>query len=220
MSLVTLFTRRDPTLGYGEMVVQFDAVMEQIVTKAVHVTEFPLEFGANASDHRIVLPTRYTLIGAISNNPIRIGWDSDPNMAIGGTAVQGILGAIGGRAGAVLSRAGGAVSAAFLAGSSGTRSSNAWALLSELMRAGEPFEVQVGDENLPDMVITRLDRRRLPENENGLEFIAELRQLQIVHTQTVASSPIESVNQLRAGDPVRTLGAPVESRGQIVGLPE
>lgn len=220
MSLVTLFTRRDPTIGYGDLTVQFDAVLEQVVTKAVHVTEFPVEFGANAADHRVVLPTRYTLVGAISNNPIRIGWDSDPNMLIGGTISQQVMGRIGGRAGAVISAVGGAVSAAFLAGSSGTRSSNAWALLSELMITGEPFEVQAGDENIPDMVITRLDQRRLPETENGLEFIAELRQLPIVHTQTVASSPVQSVNQLRAGDPIRSLAAPVESRGQVVGMPE
>jgi len=219
MSLLSLFTRKPPTLGYGELTVQFDAVLEQVVTKAAQITEFPVEFGANASDHRIVMPVRYTLVGAISNNPVRIGLDN-----IAGVAAQVATGAIGSRLGsaasAVSSAVGGAISAAFLAGSSGTRSSSAWDMLSDLLANGEPFDVQVGDELIQDMVIIRLDRRRTPQNEDGLEFIADLQQLQIINTQTVQKGTVKSADQLPANDPVSTQAAPVESRGQVVGLPE
>lgn len=215
MSLVSLFTRTDPSLGVGELAVHFDAVLEQVVSKSVDITEFPVEFGANANDHRIIQPVRYTLVGAISNNPIRLSLDNLP-----GTLLGSAVGSIGGRAGAVGTGIAGVINAAFLAGSSGTRSSSAWATLTDLMNQGEPFDVQVGDETIPSMIIARLDRRRVPQNENGLEFIAELRQLSIIQTQTVALGQIQSAAQLRQNDPIATQAAPVDSRGLVVGLPQ
>ena len=82
------------------------------------------------------------------------------------------------------------------------------------MNTGEPFTVQTGLELLDNMVITRLDTRKTPQNEDGLEFIAELRELIVVYTQLVKTT-VESAAQLPEGDRAKTQAAPEQQQGQV-----
>jgi hypothetical protein len=43
--------------------------------------------------------------------------------------------------------------------------------------------LDTGKEIMRDMMIIRLDERTLPENEDGLVFIAELQQVRIVRSK-------------------------------------
>ena len=201
MSLLSIFSKEAPQIG----ALTFDAVLEEITSKSVTITEFPIEFGANVNDHRILNPNRYIMTGAVSDTPLGFGLT---DAALIGT---GLLGnAIGGRAGGIAQ----SIAIYALAGSEKTRSATAWATLTAIMNSGEPFSLQTGLEILDNMVITRLDTRRTPANEGGLEFIAELRELQIVYTSLI-KAPIESALQLPENDTATTQAAPEQPRGQV-----
>lgn len=60
-----------PQLGPpGESGVLLDAVIEEGIDHGVSVTSFPVELGADISDHAILEPQRYTMRGVVSDIPI------------------------------------------------------------------------------------------------------------------------------------------------------
>ena len=52
MSIISIFTKRSPTMGG----VEFDAVLEDTLDLSVEVTSYPIESGVRISDHRIMQP--------------------------------------------------------------------------------------------------------------------------------------------------------------------
>lgn len=198
MSLMSIFTKTLPKIGPLE----FDAKLEGIASKAVVLTQYPVEFGANANDHAILMPNRYLLTGAVSNTPLGLGLSDIGMMGAGAVAT-----AVGGVAGAAIS----AVSAYLLSGSEDTRAATAWASLTAILEARAKFDLDTGKEIMRDMMLIRLDERTRPENEDGLVFIAELQQLR-TRTSKVGRG-VTSADQLLQNDTVATQGAPMVDTG-------
>ena len=198
MSLMSIFTKTLPKIGPLE----FDAKLEGVTSKAISLTQYPVEFGANTNDHAILLPNRYLLTGAVSNSPLGLGLDDIGMMGAGAIAT-----AVGGVGGAAIT----AVSAYLLSGSDNTRASTAWASLTAILEARAKFDLDTGKEIMRDMMIIRLDERTLPENEDGLVFIAELQQVRIV--RSTVGRGVTSADQLMQNDTVSTQGAPMVSTG-------
>jgi hypothetical protein len=198
MSLMSIFTKTLPKIGPLE----FDAKLEGITSKAISLTQYPVEFGANTNDHAILLPNRYLLTGAVSNSPLGLGLDDIGMMGAGALATV-----VGGVGGAAIS----AVSAYLLSGGDDTRASTAWASLTSIMEARAKFDLDTGKEIMRDMMIIRLDERTRPENEDGLVFIAELQQVRIV--RSTVGRGVTSADQLMQNDTVSTQGAPMVSTG-------
>ncbi|MGN8278162.1 phage baseplate protein [Pseudomonas sp. SMN5] len=198
MSLMSIFTKTLPKIGPLE----FDAKLEGITSKAISLTQYPVEFGANTNDHAILLPNRYLLTGAVSNSPLGLGLDDIGMMGAGALATV-----VGGIGGAAIS----AVSAYLLSGGDETRASTAWASLTALLEARARFDLDTGKEIMRDMIIVRLDERTRPENEDGLVFIAELQQVRIV--RSTVGRGVTSADQLMQNDTVSTQGAPMVSTG-------
>lgn len=198
MSLMSIFTKTLPKIGPLE----FDAKLEGITSKAISLTQYPVEFGANTNDHAILLPNRYLLTGAVSNSPLGLGLDDIGMMGTGAIAT-----AVGGVGGAAIT----AVSAYLLSGSDNTRASTAWASLTAILEARAKFDLDTGKEIMRDMMIIRLDERTRPENEDGLVFIAELQQVRIV--RSTVGRGVTSADQLMQNDTVSTQGAPMVSTG-------
>lgn len=196
--VMSIFSKTLPMLGQ----IEFDAKLEGVTSKAVQLTQFPVEFGANVNGHAILLPDRYLLTGAVSNTPLGIGLDDIGMMGVGAVAT-----AVGGIAGAAIST----VSAYLLSGSEATRSATAWAALTAMLQARARFDLVTEYETLKDMVLIRLDQRTRPEDEDGLVFVAELQQVRIVKSQI--SRGVTSADQLQQNDPVATQGAPMVSSG-------
>ena len=196
--VMSIFSKTLPMLGQ----IEFDAKLEGVTSKAVQLTQFPVEFGANVNDHAILLPDRYLLTGAVSNTPLGIGLDDIGMMGVGAVAT-----AVGGIAGAAIST----VSAYLLSGSEATRAATAWAALTAMLQARARFDLVTEYETLKDMVLIRLDQRTRPEDEDGLVFVAELQQVRIVKSQI--SRGVTSADQLQQNDPVATQGAPMVSSG-------
>lgn len=198
MSLMSIFTKTLPKIGPLE----FDAKLEGITSKAITLTQYPVEFGANTNDHAILMPNRYLLTGAVSNSPLGLGLDDIGMMGAGAIAT-----AVGGVGGAAIT----AVSAYLLSGGDDTRASTAWASLTAIMEARAKFDLDTGKEIMRDMMIIRLDERTRPENEDGLVFIAELQQVRIV--RSTVGRGVTSADQLMKNDTVATQGAPMVSTG-------
>lgn len=196
--VMSIFSKTLPALG----IIEFDAKLEGVTSKAVQLTQFPVEFGANVNDHAILLPDRYLLTGAISNTPLGIGLDDIGMMGAGAVST-----AIGGVAGAAIS----AVSAYLLAGSEETRAATAWRALSAMLKTRAPIELVTEYETMQEMVLIRLDQRTRPEDEDGLIFVAELQEIRRVSSRV--SRGVTSADQLQQNDPVATQGAPMVSSG-------
>lgn len=196
--VMSIFSKTLPMLGP----IEFDAKLEGATSKAVQLTEFPVEFGTNGNDHARLLPDRYLLTGAVSNTPLGIGLDDLGMMGVGA-----ISSAIGGVAGAAIST----VSAYLLSGSEATRAATAWAALTALLQSRARFDLITEYETLKNMVLIRLDQRTRPDDEDGLVFVAELQQVRVISSQVTRG--VTSADQLLQNDPVATQGAPMVSTG-------
>jgi len=198
MSTLTLFTRKAPLLG----AIEFDAVLEDTLEAEVQLTTYPIESGARVADHRIIQPYRWSLIGAVSNNPLK---------ASAGAFAAGVLSNFVSDSGIASAVAG--ISAALTAGSPETRASDALKSLLVLMVTNTPFSIDANDITLKNMVITSVTRTKTPINENGLEFRAQLQELPTLDL-AVQFGANPNQEQLRAGDPSQTQAAAQTDKGE------
>ncbi|MBR8654192.1 hypothetical protein KDH83_12900 [Achromobacter sp. Marseille-Q0513] len=201
MSILSILTRKSPTIaGY-----QFDAVLEDSFEATVELTRYPVESGVKVADHRVIQPVSYYLVGAISNNPLKI-------IDLAGLAAGG-LSNIASRNPLVAAVAG--LSAGFLAGSQYTRASSTLQFLLDLLVAGMPFDVDAVDIQLKDMVLTKVSRDRDPENEGGLIFVAEMQEL--IQLDRLVDMTQPSQDQLPDDDPAKAGAAATANSGLQVG---
>ena len=197
MSLINLLVKRGPQLGS----LQFDAVLSDNLDASVDIVQYPIETGTPIADHIIYQPIRYTMIGAVSNNPLKVSItdftgaltnlvDDNPFIAVGAGLFAG-----------------------WLSGSNETRSSTTLNTLLDFMYSGQVFTVDTGEITLNNMVIRRIGRSKDPENENGLIFVAELQQ--IVTLDRVANGSQPAQYQLNSNDVSSTSISGLIERGYI-----
>lgn len=197
MSLINLLVKRGPQLGS----LQFDAVLSDDLDASVDIVQYPIETGTPIADHIIYQPIRYTMTGAVSNNPLKISItdftgaltnlvDDNPFIAAGAGLFAG-----------------------WLSGSNETRSSTTLNTLLDFMYSGQVFTVDTGEITLNNMVIQRIGRSKDPENENGLIFVAELQQ--IVTLDRVANGSQPAQYQLNSNDVSSTSISGLIERGYI-----
>lgn len=197
MSLINLLVKRGPQLGS----LQFDAVLSDNLDASVDIVEYPIETGTPIADHIIYQPIRYTMTGAVSNNPLKVSItdftgaltnlvDDNPFIAAGAGLFAG-----------------------WLSGSNETRSSTTLNTLLDFMYSGQVFTVDTGEITLNNMVIQRIGRSKDPENENGLIFVAELQQ--IVTLDRVANGSQPAQYQLNSNDVSSTSISGLIERGYI-----
>lgn len=197
MSLINLLVKRGPQLGS----LQFDAVLSDDLDASVDVVQYPIETGTPIADHIIYQPIRYTMTGAVSNNPLKVSItdftgtltnlvDDNPFIAAGAGLFAG-----------------------WLSGSNETRSSTTLNTLLDFMYSGQVFTVDTGEITLNNMVIQRIGRSKDPENENGLIFVAELQQ--IVTLDRVANGSQPAQYQLNSDDVSSTSISGLIERGYI-----
>lgn len=197
MSLINLLVKRGPQLGS----LQFDAVLSDDLDASVDIVQYPIETGTPIADHIIYQPIRYTMTGAVSNNPLKVSItdftgaltnlvDDNPFIAAGAGLFAG-----------------------WLSGSNETRPSTTLNTLLDFMYSGQVFTVDTGEITLNNMVIQRIGRSKDPENENGLIFVAELQQ--IVTLDRVANGSQPAQYQLNSNDVSSTSISGLIERGYI-----
>ena len=203
MSIISIFTQKSPSINAGGDPIVFDAVLEDTIQTQVDYTQFPIEIGADASDHGIIRPIKYTLTGSVSNNPISPSLTDFAGGVVSNFFGSGVASTVAG------------LSAGFLSGSSETRAGATLELLIGLQYSRVPFDVDAVDYQLTNMVITSITRTRNPENENGLEFVAEMQELPLLATVLLQNQPGQG--QLNAGDPSQTMVAADVNKGEVLG---
>lgn len=198
MSIINLFTKQAPTLaGYS-----FDAVLEDSLEASVEWTSYPVETGVNVNDHRIIQPVKWTLTGAVSNNPLQVQITDFLTGGLSNLTNNPYVATVAGLA------------AGFLSGSDETRSSTTLEFLINLMVAGEPFDIDAGDIQLQNMVIGRIGRTKNPENEQGLIFVADLQEL--ITLDRIPQSGQPSQTMLRDGDPAKSGISSLIRKGRVL----
>lgn len=198
MSIINIFTQQAPTIANY----QFDAVLEDTLDISVEWTTYPVESGVNVNDHRIIQPTRWTLTGAVSNNPLKVQLTDFLAGGLSNLTNNPYVAAVAGLA------------AGFLAGSNETRASTTLEFLITLMRTGEPFAIDAGDIQLQNMVISRIGRTKDASNETGLIFVCEMQELITLDRLQNLIQPTQT--QLRDGDPAKSGLAGVVQKGQQI----
>ncbi|WP_122425165.1 phage baseplate protein [Pseudomonas viridiflava] len=198
MSIINIFTRKAPTIaGYA-----FDAVLEDTFEATVTITSVPVESGVRISDHRILNPFKWTMSGAISNNPVKVQLTDFLGGALSNLTDNPIVSTVAG------------LSAGWLAGSDDTRASSTLDFLVWLMKSADPFDIDAGDILLKNMAITRLARTKEPRNEGGLEFVVELQE--VIDLSRIQRSLQCTPDQLREGDPSKSALSRAINRGQAI----
>lgn len=200
MAITTLFTRSNPNIGG----VEFDAVLEDTLEVDVITTGYGIEVGARAADHRIVQPFRWSLVGAVSNNPLR-------------TSVTDFVGALTNFVPGGLAATAAGLAAGFTSGSDDTRASSALEFLIALASNDDVFDVDCGDIQLTNMTVISIRRVKNPANENALIFEAQLQELPLLSTLISGGDPKQ--NQLREGDPAQSQAAEQVNKGEQGLLP-
>jgi hypothetical protein len=199
MSIINIFTPKSPTING----IEFDAVLEDTFEASVTLTGYPIELGARASDHRIINPFRWSIVGAVSNTPLSASLLDFAGGGLSNFFDSGISATIAG------------LSAGFLAGSEETRSSAALAALISLMVNGEPFDIDAGDIQLTNMIIARIRRTKDPENEGGLIFEADLQEYPTLSTTLSKNQP--ALMLLSPADPSYSQASATQNIGEIRG---
>lgn len=207
MSLIGIATREAPTLGIdGGTIVEFDAILEDTFEAEITYTKYEIELGAMASDHAVIEPVKWVMTGAVSNNPLAVGAMDFAGGLISNltdnAAATAALGYVSGAAGA-------------LGGSEQTRAQEALSFLLALMRERKPFDVNAGDIDLTNMVIIKISRTKTAENEGGLLFRAELKELPLIELVIKNNQPTQG--QLADGTPEQSQAAADVNNGEITG---
>jgi len=198
MSIVNILTKNSPTIaGY-----EFDAILEDTLVSEVMNSGYTIEIGARASDHRIVMPKKWSLVVAISNNPVKVQL----------TDFLGAASYIDTNSGLLATGAG--IGAGFLSGDNSTRSSSALEFLLDL-QLGEPFDIDAGDITLINMQIDKITRVKDPSTEGGLIAQCELSESPRLSTTISINSP--TVGTLNPTDSSYTSAASQVDKGEILG---
>lgn len=199
MSIVNLFLNKAPTMNGLE----FDAVLENTLKVASTITGYTIASGARVADHRILDPIEWSLVVAMSNNPLRTSLTSFVG-ALTDNDTSGLLSTVAG------------LSAGFLSGSNGSRASTTLEALFALWSSGEAFSIDAVDVQLNNMVITGITRTSTAETEGGLIAEIQLQEMPFLNTEPGATQPL--LNNLNFNDPSFTKSVANINKGQLVGI--
>ena len=154
---------------------QIDCTLSESHSYDAEITEFPVEKGADISDHRHTRPVVLSISGIISDSPL--------DHSIFKELVELAAGP-----GALLLDAKAAVENV-VAGKARLSSYGYEALLS-LYNSGQTFSVGTPSRHFSDMLVQSLHIEKSPRSGRALQFSAVLRQVQFVETSTsLVSTP-------------------------------
>lgn len=205
MALTSIFTKTPPRIGINDEWITFDAVVEDALEFTVDYTQFPIEIGADASDHGIIRPATQVMTVSVSNNPLSNG------------LIESAVGFVSNFIDSAVGVAIAGFSAGFVGDAEESRAKSVLEFFVTLMYARIPFDVDSVDYLSKNMVITKLRRTRTIENEGGLDLIIEMQELPLLSTTISNNQP--NVEQLNENDPSQSQAAADQNKGEVLGVP-
>lgn len=181
MSIQRLFIRSKRSLAGVEL----DAVLREDHISQVSVTKNPVEFGADITDHAIVMPKSITIVAEVSDTPLfglgSIGAIIEPITKLFGTSTE----------------------------SNVTRTKAAYDALIKVQEAREPIEIQTKLKSYTDMVITSITTSQDKDTGMIVNLIITADEVLITESDVVEISE----NQLEPGATAQQAQSP-ESSGR------
>lgn len=180
MAFENLFIRTQKSLGG----ITLDAVITEAHTSTVRLTNNPVEFGADITDHAVIEPKVVNINAVVSDTPLGVaafGQIVDLVTGLFGTATDGNI----------------------------TRSNAAYNALIQLQELREPIEVQTKLKLYTNMMITNIDTNQDKDSSRIVDMFITLKEVLIVESEIVQLSP----EQLAAGSPTEQ-GSSAEKRGR------
>jgi len=141
--------------------IAIDGTIQELSTKRMKVTEYPVESGEYVTDHVIKEPATYQIEGLITDTPL--GWDGVVESVTG--VVDGITGLFGG------------------SGKAPTRSKQIYNALVDLMNARQVIEIDTGSERYENLIFESISTTSNKDNSGGVEFTATFKEVLFVSTK-------------------------------------
>lgn len=175
--------------------IDIQATLEEVMTDTVHVTDHPVEAGAEVSDHAYYRPAELTLrcgwsnssaanlVGAVSNLFSGGGLSQFAGLSNGLSSLAGLPG-LGGNNSPPVSGGGMTVS---------DYVSGIYSQLLSLQQALTPFTVLTSIRQYTNMMITSLALTRDHRTSQALMCTVTMRQVIIVSTQATSTPPAQNM---------------------------
>lgn len=178
MALENLFVRVKKSIGG----IQLDAVISENHVSSVEFTSNPVEYGAEITDHAVVLPKEVVIDAHVSDTPLGI--------AAVGQIIDNVTGLFGSSTSENV-----------------TRSVAAYNDIIKLQESADPLEIQTGLKLYTNMGITNVTVVRDIKTSRAVRMLISLKELLIVKTEVAQLEP----NQLESGDVTKQGSPPVDS---------
>lgn len=202
--------------GYFVGSVQFDLLISESHSIEANVTEHPLENGAVVSDHVRVLPRKGSLVGLVTNHPLKKPtdplpeWFMDKVSALGNPGILDSVarvygGVFGDLSGANSSQVTGYLGATFKGPTEAdfarlnklttNRAADTWGLFKRLVEAKEPVTISMGMEKPENVIVTKVSTSHEHSDGESARFHFEFQQIKIVTLMEVevlaATKPLD-----------------------------
>lgn len=205
--------------GYFVGSVQFDLLISESHSIEAQVTEHPLENGAVVSDHVRILPRKGSLVGLVTNHPLKKPseplpeWFLDKVSALGNPSILDSI-----------ARTYGGISNTLGVGSKGTteadfarlsklttnRAADTWGLFKRLVEAKEPVTISMGMEKPENVIVTKVSTSHDKGDGESARF-----QVEFQHIKIVTLKEIEVFAATKPLDP--TQGTAKANKGKVGG---
>lgn len=177
-----------------------DAVLEEMHTDRMEITDHPIEQGANIADHAFKRPAEVQLKFAWSNSPVKSA--SLVNAALGAAATTGGIGQTVGQAvGLVQAGVGLYNQYKQNQGQLATPSNAAYQFLLYLQSDRAIFDIYTGRRKYANMIIQSLDVVNDWRTENSVFVTVGCKQVILVNTQTVTLRKKDQANPQATASP-------------------
>lgn len=190
--------------GYSVGSVQFDLLISESHSIEAQVTQHPLENGAVVSDHVRILPRKGSLVGFVTNHPLKPPseplpeWFMEKVSALGNPGIlESLSRTFGGLANSLGVGSKGLTDADFanLPRLTTNRALNTWDLLKRLVEAKEPVTISTGMEKPENVIVTKVSTSHDKQDGESLRFQVEFQQITIVTLKEVevfaATKPLD-----------------------------
>lgn len=174
----SLFYRQE---GYFVGSVSFDVLVSENHKLEAQVTEHPVETGANINDHIRRMPRKGTLVGLVTNHPLkgRAELPSDLRQKLADIGNTTYLGTVAQQYGLASRPTLTASDFASLEAPT-NRAEDAWSLFKRLWETGEPVTISTGLERYTDVFVTSVSTDRTSDTGEALRFTVEFQEVRFV----------------------------------------
>lgn len=197
MSLIDIFPKNAPQIAKYEI----DAILERRIEFGVEFTSYPIENGARVSDHRVIKPIKYSIIGVVSSKPLT------PKLVDLGA---GLVSNLSDNPAVALATG---LSASYLASDESTRPEAALRTFVEIMEGKRPFDVVSGSIILRNMLIKNFSVEKQPGFEDALYFTMDLERFVTLDRLDETGNP--SHKNMRQGSPRQASCAKEVNKGTV-----